>query len=424
MKVLYLDCFSGISGDMMVGALVDAGVSMERIETELKKLPFSGYKLQWSKVVKKGIYATKMDVILDDNFEHEHEVHSHHHDSLNSSATHSHRHYAHIVETINQSELHPEVKKRSQQIFHSIAAAESKIHHIPVEKVHFHEVGAIDSIVDIVATAVALEELKIDRIISSPVPVGSGYIHCAHGTYPVPSPATLEILRNVPIKTSNLPFELTTPTGAGIVKSQVASFGPIPAMTISSVGYGAGTRDLPNQPNVLRVVVGEMVNHLLECEPLLPLQQQEVIYILECHVDDMSGEVLGYVMEGLFQMGAVDVFYTPIFMKKNRPGVLLTVLASANSVEECEQFILIETTTLGVRKNVCTRSILGRKSVSVSTPYGNIRLKQAIQNGKIIRQVPEYEDVKKAATDYKVPFLEAYVAAMEIARERSKGEES
>ncbi|MGG6439730.1 nickel pincer cofactor biosynthesis protein LarC [Saccharococcus caldoxylosilyticus] len=423
MKILYLDCFSGISGDMMVGALVDAGVSPERIETELKKLPISGYKLQWSKVIKKGISATKLDVILDDNYRDKHDAYSHHHDSLNHSTLHSHRHYSYIVDMINHSELHPEVKKRSQQIFHAIATAEAKIHHIPVEKVHFHEIGAIDSIVDIVATAVALEELKIDQIISSPIPVGSGYIDCAHGTYPVPAPATLEILRNVPIKASKLPFELTTPTGAGIVKSQVTSFGPIPTMTISYIGYGAGTRDLPNQPNVLRVVVGEMADALLEHEYSLPLQQ-EIIHILECHVDDMSGEALGYVMEGLFQRGALDVFYTPIFMKKNRPGVLLTVLASSNSVEECEQFIFKETTTLGVRKNICTRSILGRNSVSVPTPYGNIRVKQAIQNGKIIRQVPEYEDVKKAATDHQAAFLEVYTAAVEYARKRSRGEES
>lgn len=402
---------------MMVGALVDAGVPPERIETELKKLPISGYKLRWSKVIKKGIAATKLDVILDDNCGDKRNADSHHHSTL-----HSHRHYSHIIDMINHSELHPEVKKRSQQMFHSIATAEAKIHHIPVEKVHFHEVGSIDSIVDIVATAVALEELKMDQIISSPIPVGSGYIDCAHGTYPVPAPATLELLRNVPIKASKLPFELTTPTGAGIVKSQVTSFGPIPTMTISSIGYGAGTRDLPNQPNVLRVVVGEMGDALLEHEYSLPLQQ-EVIHILECHVDDMAGEALGYVMEGLFQKGALDVFYTPIFMKKNRPGVLLTVLASPNSAEECEQFIIKETTTLGVRKNICTRSILRRNSISVPTPYGSIRVKQAIQNGKIIRQVPEYEDVKKAATDHQAAFLEVYTAAVEYARKSSREEE-
>ncbi|KJE28650.1 hypothetical protein LG52_1566 [Geobacillus kaustophilus] len=413
MRILYLDCFSGISGDMMVGALVDAGVSSEKIEAELKKLPLSGYKLQWSKVIKKGISATKLDVIaLEDSGIDGHNGHS---------GLHAHRHYSDIIDMINRSELHSEVKKRSQQIFHCIAAAEAKIHGIPIEKVHFHEVGAIDSIVDIVATAAALTELNVDCIISAPVPLGSGSIHCAHGTYPVPAPATLEMLQGVPINSSSLPFELTTPTGAGIVKSQVSSYGPLPAMKVLSIGYGAGTRDLPNQPNVLRVVVGESI-HTLSGDPHLSPLQEEAVHILECQLDDMTGEALGYVMEGLFQKGALDVFYTPVFMKKNRPGVLLTVLASANHVEQCEQFIMKETTTLGIRKDTRARKVLERNIVTVSTSYGDIRIKQAIQNGKVIRRMPEYEDVKEAALSYQVAFLDVYTEAIEQARRETEEE--
>lgn len=259
MRVLYLDCFSGISGDMMVGALIDAGVSFEHIEQELKKLPVSGYELQWSRVVKQGISATKFDVILDNQAKEDHH-HTHTHESGVSHSHHAHSHYADIIKMIEESTLDEKVKEQSKQIFAPIAVSEAKIHNIPLESVHFHEVGAIDSIVDIVATAIALEELGIDKIVASPVPLGSGHIHCAHGVYPVPAPATLDMLVNVPIAQSSLKYELTTPTGAGIITSQVHSFGSLPSMTISAVGYGAGTRDVPGRPNVLRVVIGETEN--------------------------------------------------------------------------------------------------------------------------------------------------------------------
>jgi hypothetical protein len=406
MKILYLDCFSGISGDMMVAALVDAGVPPEKIEAELKKLPLSGYELQWGKVVKKGISAMKFDVIIE-NIEDDHH--------------HGHRHYSDIISMIRRSELSEEVKQRTEQIFYCIAVAEAKIHGIPVEKVHFHEVGAVDSIVDIVATAIALTELHIDYVVSSPVPLGCGAIRCAHGVYPVPAPATLEILQGVPVVSNHLPFELTTPTGAAIIKSQVNSYGPVPSMKILAVGYGAGTSDLSDQPNVLRVVVGEEVR-IKTGEPQLFHSKEETVYILECQLDDMSGEALGYVMDGLFEKGALDVFYTPVFMKKNRPGVLLTVLTSETHVEQCAQFVLKETTTLGIRKGTCVREVLERDVVTVSTSYGNIRVKQARHKGKVIRQMPEYEDVKEAARTHQATFLDVYAEAAEQARRRVKGE--
>ncbi|MBM7691525.1 uncharacterized protein (TIGR00299 family) protein [Peribacillus deserti] len=262
MRVLYIDCFSGISGDMMVGALIDAGVSVNKIEQELKKLPVKGYQLKCSRVVKQGISGTKFDVILDDQDQehghhHEHD-HPHTHETGAAHSHHAHSHYADIIKMIEESSLDEKVKERSKQVFAPIAVSESKIHNIPLESVHFHEVGAIDSIVDIVAAAIALEELAVEKVISSPVPLGTGHIHCAHGVYPVPAPATLEMMVDVPIAQSSLKYELTTPTGAGIIASQAEAFGPLPSMTISAIGYGAGTRDLPGRPNVLRVVVGEM----------------------------------------------------------------------------------------------------------------------------------------------------------------------
>ncbi|GIN73655.1 hypothetical protein J14TS2_41300 [Bacillus sp. J14TS2] len=280
MKTLYIDCFSGISGDMMVGALIDAGASFENIQQELEKLNVQGYQLSKRKVMKEGISSTKFDVLLEeDEHVHEHAGHSHehshqhvhdhghhhhHHHETHShdhghDHDHQHRSYADILQLIEESELAPGVKERSKQIFAPIAKSEAKIHHMPVENVHFHEVGAVDSIVDIVATAIALEELEIAEVISAPVPLGSGSIRCAHGIYPVPAPATMEMMKNIPIAPTELSYELTTPTGAAIVVSQANTFGPLPAMKVGAIGYGAGTRDIPSRPNVLRVMIGEEV---------------------------------------------------------------------------------------------------------------------------------------------------------------------
>ncbi|WP_280517006.1 LarC family nickel insertion protein [Lederbergia sp. NSJ-179] len=290
MKTLYIDCFSGISGDMMVGALIDAGVSFEKIQQELEKLNLAGYQLAVRKVMKEGISSTKFEVLLEkdehdhhhvnevhdhSHHHHEHEndgvhhVHNHHHDHHNHhhdhhshdhdhhGHSHHHRSYADILQLIEESELSSGVKERSKQIFAPIAKSEAKIHNMPIENVHFHEVGAVDSIVDIVATAIALEELEIERVISAHVPLGSGSIRCAHGIYPVPAPATLDMMKNIPIAPTDLTYELTTPTGAAIVVSQADDFGTLPALNMEAIGYGAGTRDIPNRPNVLRIMIGE-----------------------------------------------------------------------------------------------------------------------------------------------------------------------
>ena len=428
MKVLYIDCFSGISGDMTVGALVDAGASKEKIEQELKKLPVDGYELKWSKVNKTGITATKFDVILTadhshdhhhhdhehshshDHHHHDHEhshSHDHHHDHGHHDHDHSHghhhhehSHYAGIVKMIEQSELTDAVKARSKMIFAPIAEAEAKIHGMAIEDVHFHEVGAVDSIVDIIATAIAIEDLGIEYIVSAPIPLGSGHIHIDHGIYPVPAPATLEMMKDVPIAHSNLTFEMTTPTGAGIVVSQADEFGAMPAMTVKSVGYGAGTKNIPNRPNVLRVVVGELTQ--------ASKKKSEEITVIECQLDDMSGEAFGYVLDKLLEKDVLDVYYTPIYMKKNRPGILITVLTLAGKEAYAEEVLLTETTTLGVRKSTWYRTILERQFITVETNYGTIQVKQAIKNGEVLRSIPEYEDVKKASEQNNVPFQEVY----------------
>lgn len=423
MRVLYLDCFSGISGDMTVGALVDAGASAERIEQELKKLPVFGYEIEWRTVVRKGISATKFDVHLvaeshshdhthhQDDHDHLHEhTHAHHHEHggghHHGDGHHEHRHYREIIRMIDVSDLPEGVKVRSKQIFAPIAESEAAIHGIPVEDVHFHEVGAVDSIVDIVAVAIALEELGVEAVYASAVPLGSGHIHCAHGIYPVPAPATLDMLRGVPLMQSTLPYELTTPTGAGIIAGQVQSFGPLPSMTVTAIGYGAGTKDIPDRPNVLRVIIGELSDSSRRHGEI------ETISVLECQMDDMNGEHFGYVLPKLLDAGALDVFYTPVYMKKSRPGVLVTVLAAPQNAAACEEILLLETTTLGVRKSLWERRMLQRQIVDMETPFGTVKVKQAIKAGKVIRQVPEYEDVRRIAETTGVPFYDVYNAAV------------
>nr|WP_285865949.1 nickel pincer cofactor biosynthesis protein LarC [Lederbergia lenta] len=435
---MYIDCFSGISGDMMVGALIHAGASPERIERELKKLNVSGYHLDWKKAMKEGISAMKFDVILTnehshkntshsathehshshaDGHSHEHDSHEHnhihahdhdhHHHAHKGHTHHPHSHYADIIKLIDDSELDHGVKERSKQIFAPIAKSEAKIHDMAIEDVHFHEVGAVDSIVDIVATAIGLEELEIEKVVTSHVPLGSGHIHIDHGVYPVPAPATLDMLKNVPIAPSNLPFELTTPTGAGIVVSQTDSFGTMPAMKVTSIGYGAGTKNIPGRPNVLRVMVGELLQG-----NEYSTGHAETVTVLECQLDDMTGEAFGYVMDKLLDEGALDVYYTPVYMKKNRPGTLVTVLAPNDREARLSDVLFQETTTLGVRKNTWSRSILDREIVTVDTPYGPIKMKQALKKGKLLRQVPEYEDVKKAAQLFDTTFQEVYQTAL------------
>jgi uncharacterized protein (TIGR00299 family) protein len=304
---------------------------------------------------------------------------------------------------IEQSDLPPRVKSRSQAIFQVIAEAEGKIHGIPSSEVHFHEVGGMDSIIDVIGVCLALEQLGIEQIFASEVPTGSGKVRMAHGLYPIPAPATAELLVGIPLAELKVEGELTTPTGAGILKALVSQFKPIGAFTMEKIGYGAGEKDF-DHPNVLRAILVKEENH--------QDQQRETIVLLETQVDDMTGEALGYAMEQIFEAGALDVFYTPVYMKKNRPGTLITVLVSEEKADCCEEVLLKETTTLGVRRSKWTRKIFDRKIETVQTPYGAIRFKQAGLEGVATQQSPEYEDVSRIAREKGIPFQKVYEEAV------------
>jgi len=308
---------------------------------------------------------------------------------------------------IRNSPLPPRVIERSTAIFQVIAEAEGKIHGMPPEEVHFHEVGAMDSIIDIIGVCLALENLGIDRIFASPVPVGHGRMKMAHGLYPIPAPATLEIMRGIPLSGLTAEGELTTPTGAGILRALASGFGPLPAMQIERIGYGAGFKDFPH-PNVIRAILLEESGEKSGSSAHGEQELEETIIILEAQLDDTSGEALGYAMEQLFAAGALDVYYTPVYMKKNRPGTLITLLVRPEQAEACEAVLFAETSTFGVRRSVWSRKALGRRWLKVETAYGKIRVKQALRNGTVIRSSPEYEDAAAAARQHGVPLHVVY----------------
>jgi uncharacterized protein (TIGR00299 family) protein len=397
-RTLYLDCFAGASGDMLVGAMLDCGLDFESLRSELMKLGVEGYELSLKRVDRSGISAAKFDVHLT-TAAHSHDHHHHHH-------SHSHhRSLSEIKKIISSSKLSEQVKGRAQTIFHRIGEAESKIHGIPVESVHFHEVGAIDSIVDIVGACVAFDALKIERIISSPLHVGSGTFQCAHGTYPVPGPATAELLKGVPIYSKDVEGELVTPTGAAIISTLAESYGPAPMMRIEKIGYGAGTRDYPKFPNALRAIIGE----LEEDADRTPT----AVTVIEANIDDLNAQVFGYLMEKALAAGALDIFYTPAQMKKNRPGVLLTLLCEPADRERMCDLIFRETTTLGVRYRNEQREILTREFVTVETEYGPIRIKiSRAKDGQVMNASPEFEDCRAAAEKNGVGLRDAQTAAL------------
>jgi uncharacterized protein (TIGR00299 family) protein len=394
-RTLYLDCFAGASGDMLVGAMLDCGLDFELLRSELLKLGVEGYELSLKRVDRSGISAAKFDVHLaGESHSHGHE---HHH--------HGHRSLSEIKRIIASSSLSEQVKRRAQTIFQRIGEAESKIHDIPVEAVHFHEVGAIDSIVDVVGACVAFDVLKIERIISSPLHVGSGTFQCAHGTYPVPGPATAELLKGVPVYSKDVEGELVTPTGAAIISTLAEGYGPMPMMKIEKIGYGAGTRDYPKFPNALRAVVGE----LGEDADLTP----GAVTVVEANIDDLNAQVFGYLMEKALAAGALDIFYTPVQMKKNRPGVLLTLLCNPQDRERMCDLIFRETTTLGVRYRNERRDILSREFVTVETEYGPIRVKVSrARDGRVMNASPEFEDCRVAAEKSGVGLRDAQTAAL------------
>ena len=381
MKIAYLDCASGISGDMTLGALVDAGVNLDDLNKAIGSLGWSNVRLVAETVKKKGFRATQITV------EHEPE--------------HKHRHLHHITAMIEGSILSPRQKELANRIFLKLAEAEAKVHNSTLEKVHFHEVGAVDSICDIVGAAVGWDLLGVGRIVASPVPTGSGFVQIAHGRCAIPAPATAELLRGVPLAESSVQCELTTPTGAAILAALVDHYGPVPAMTIERIGYGAGQKDLDEQANLLRLLFGETVD----------ASGNEVLYVLETNLDDISGELIGHATSQLLEAGALDVYTTAIQMKKNRPGVTLSVLCDTCLVPVIEAILFRETTTLGVRRYRVQRKKLEREKHEVETPWGKVDGMLARIDATTTRFSPEYESCLKIAEANHLPLPTVYEAA-------------
>jgi uncharacterized protein (TIGR00299 family) protein len=428
MRIAYLECFSGISGDMFLGALVDAGVPASLLEQTVAALDI-GARLEISRVVRSGISATKVDVWVDgekdlpreeywqrqeqlshshehsdDAHDHEHEHHRHSHSDpgetrAGTPAPHGHgRGLTQIRAIISAASLSEGAEKNAISIFEALGRAEAKIHNTSIESVRFHEVGAVDAMADIVCAAVGAEALGVDEIICSPLNVGGGTVKCAHGTFPVPAPATVELLADAPVYSSGLQAELVTPTGAAIVKTLARRFAAFPEMKIEKSGYGAGVRDFPGHPNVVRLTVGEAASSALAAKTA-----SETITVLEANLDDLNPQVFGYVMDRLIEVGALDAFGMPVQMKKNRPGMLLTVLCKPEDAAKLTQLIFTETTTLGVRRRDEMRQTLARRWESVGTPWGEVRIKIASMNGTVTNYAPEYEDCRRIATEHHVP---------------------
>jgi uncharacterized protein (TIGR00299 family) protein len=437
MHIAYLDCFSGISGDMFLGALVDAGVPPHVLEHTVAELRV-GARLEISRVMRSGISATKVDVYVGEEKDlpreefwakenvprtspsphHEHgHSHDHGHEDNhdhstvveNAPARHQHsRGLNEIREIIGNAAIDETAKKLAIEIFQSLGAAESKIHNIPVEHVHFHEVGAVDAMVDIVCAAVGTVALGLDEIVCSPLNVGGGTVNCAHGTLPVPAPATVELLKGAPVYSSGIQAELVTPTGAAIVKTLARRFGAFPQMDINKSGYGAGSRDLPGHPNVMRLTIGEAVTVVDANAP------RETVTVLEANLDDLNPQIFGYLLDRLFEEGALDAFAVPIQMKKNRPGTLLTILCDAQRAGKLTEIIFRETTTLGVRRREEARECLSRRWEIVRTQWGNVRIKIASMKGTVTNYSPEYEDCRKIAAANRVPLKSVMQEATRI----------
>ena len=418
MRTLYFDCFSGISGDMTVGALLDIGADEKILLEGLRQLKVDGYQIKIEKKLKNGISGTDFSVLLEEH--HDHEEHEHHHDHHHDEHTHDHEnHHEHqhvqnnehvhrnmvdIERIINDSGLNERVQKLSIDMFRLVAEAEGKIHGKPAAEVHFHEVGAIDSIVDIIGTAICIDNLAADRIVFSSLPLSKGFAKCQHGVFPLPAPATLEILKNVPVYYTDINFELVTPTGAAIAKCLADGFGMVGELEAERIGYGLGKKTY-EVPNVLRVVLFSSKKKI-----------SDRVVEIETNIDDMTAEQLGSAVDKLFSEGALDVFFTPVFMKKNRPGTKLTVLCHPEKEEGIVQAVLKHTSTFGVRMSYMERSILDRETVEIATDFGSIRCKVGKLDGEILKYSPEYEDCRAASEKYCRPIADIYNEAISKAR--------
>ena len=389
MRILYYDCFAGISGDMNLGAMIDLGVEAGYLESELKKLNIKGFHLEITKDLRRGISGTKVSVVVED------------------PDNEKHRHLRHVEEIINNSTLSDKVKSNSLKIFSLIAFAEAKVHQIEVERVHFHEVGALDSIADIVGAAICLDYLKVDKVLSSPIQLGGGTVKCAHGIMPVPAPATALIVEHVPVKTGLVQHEATTPTGAAILVATVDEFTAEINFTITKTAYGIGQRDISEVPNVLRVYLSD--TETADSDLIV-----ENATILECNIDDMNPEFFEYISAKLFKAGASDVFFSNLIMKKGRPGLLLSVICETELAESVKKIIFTESTTLGIRTFPFRKDTLVRKFETISTIYGDLTIKRSYYNGAEVSCKPEYDDCKQIASDNGIPLKEVYNEIMAI----------
>jgi uncharacterized protein (TIGR00299 family) protein len=381
MKTLYFDCFAGASGDMILGALVGAGVDAQKLRDGLQLLDVSNFDVSFHTVDRSGISATRAEVKTED------EKH--------------HRHLSTILKIIERSRLSSLVKSRAARIFSRLAEAEARVHNIPVEQIHFHEVGAMDAIIDVVGACICFELLNVERFIASPLHTGSGTVEMAHGRFPVPPPAVVELLRDAPTYATDIQGELLTPTGAAIISTLCERYGAMPQMRVAAVGYGAGGREYERFPNVLRVLVGETEGNAGD----------ERLLIVETNLDDVSPQIVGHLMERAFERGALDCFFTPAQMKKNRPGVLISILCRPQDRETFYQLLFNETTTLGVRSHEVERRALPRESMLVQTEFGAIRIKVARVQGRIVNATPEYDDCRAAARKFDAPLRDVEAAA-------------
>jgi uncharacterized protein (TIGR00299 family) protein len=381
-QIVYFDCFPGVSGDMILGALIDAGLDLHQLEFELRKLNIPGYTLNAEKTTRKGLSGTRFLVHAEED--------------------QTERHLKDIEEILDHSALDDDIKVSGKAIFRELANVEAKIHNSAPEKVHFHEIGGLDSIIDIIGSLLGLKLLGIETVYASRIPVGTGFVECDHGTLPLPAPASLELLKGIPIYASSMEKEIVAPTGIAILKNVAKSFGVIPEMRIQRIGYGAGSREM-KIPNLLRVWIGDS-------EKNQEYEEDEVI-LIETNIDDMNPEYFGYTSEKLFERGALDVFMTPIFMKKNRPGTLLSVLISPDTLDEMLSTIFAETTSLGIRIHRLEREKLPREIITVDTPFGCVRVKVSRVGHEIKNISPEYEDCKEIAAKQGIPLRKVYEVA-------------
>jgi len=387
MKIAYLDCFSGVSGDMFVGSLLDAGLPLDKLKKIISGLSLGGYKISARKEARNNIFGTRFSVVL-------------------QKEDQKARHLKEIKEILKSSDLPLSVIERCILIFEKLAMTEGEIHHISPDEVHFHEVGAVDSIIDIAATAAGIHLLGIEKLYVSRIPVGTGMITSAHGKIPLPSPATVALLKGIPVYHSGQDAEMVTPTGAALVTSLCSSFGPMPPMTVDAVGYGVGSRSLADRPNLLRILIGNDIDK----------QRSETVVVLESNLDDMSPELLGYLMDSLFDAGARDVSFSHIQMKKNRPGIQIQVIGQPEDKERLTAIIFRESTTLGIRVSYNQRAVLQREELMVDSPWGKMRIKKVINQDGGTVLLPEYEECRRIAKENNLALRDVYAWAASLSK--------